>query len=75
LAAGRHHHKLGVVTAPIVPRRTIVGISAVLPPYRDGVIDWAGFDALVARTLEAGLIPAVNVDTGYVHALGAAGRP
>jgi hypothetical protein len=47
-----------------------VGISAVLLPYDHGVIDWAGFDSHLSRTLNAGLIPAVNMDTGYVHALG-----
>ena len=41
-------------------------MSAVLLPYRDdGGIDWAGFEAHVQRTVEAGLVPAVNMDTGY----------
>jgi dihydrodipicolinate synthase/N-acetylneuraminate lyase len=60
---------LRVVTVPIVPGRKVVGISALLLPYRDGMIDWAGFEAHLCRTLEAGLIPAVNMDTGYVQAL------
>jgi hypothetical protein len=37
-------------------------------------VDWAGFDAHVERTAEAGLVPAVNMDTGYVHLLDAPAR-
>ena len=52
----------------IRPRRTIVGASAILLPFDSaGEIDWAGFDAHLERTLRAGLIPAVNMDTGYVN--------
>jgi len=53
------------------PRRSIEGISAILLPFLDGAgtIDWPGFRAHVVRTSEAGLIPAVNMDTGYVHLL------
>jgi dihydrodipicolinate synthase/N-acetylneuraminate lyase len=55
----------------IRPRRTIDGISAVLLPWTDGgvTIDWPGFEAHLARTIEAGLTPAVNMDTGYVQDL------
>src|SRR3954447_11886873 len=50
------------------PRRKIVGMSAILLPYDDrGRIDWDGFRAHVARTFAAGLVPAVNMDTGYVN--------
>ena len=37
-------------------------------PFSDnsGTIDWPGFRAHVTRTVAAGLIPAVNKDTGYV---------
>jgi dihydrodipicolinate synthase/N-acetylneuraminate lyase len=60
---------------PLVPRRRIEGISAVLLPFDDdGRIDWAGFSALVDRTWAAGLTPAVNMDTGYVNLLSAAER-
>ncbi len=53
------------------PRRTILGISAVLLPIdASGGVDWPGFRSLVARTIDAGLIPAVNMDTGYVNLLG-----
>ena len=54
------------------PRRAITGISAVLLPLRDDGVDWPAFDAHLARTREAGLVPAVNMDTGYVHLLDAA---
>jgi dihydrodipicolinate synthase/N-acetylneuraminate lyase len=52
------------------PGRRITGMSAVLLPFDDlGEIDWAAFEAHVARTAAAGLRPAVNMDTGYVHLL------
>ena len=52
------------------PRRTIEGISAVLLPFgADDRPDWAGFRHLLARTWQAGLTPAVNMDTGYVNLL------
>lgn len=50
------------------PRRKVTGISAVLLPFTEsGAVDWAGFEAHVARTAGAGLTPAVNMDTGYVN--------
>lgn len=50
------------------PRRRVIGISAVLLPFTaTGAIDWSGFEAHVERTAGAGLIPAVNMDTGYVN--------
>jgi dihydrodipicolinate synthase/N-acetylneuraminate lyase len=50
-------------------------MSAVLLPFHaGGEIDWAGFEAHVSRTAEAGLVPAVNMDTGYVHLLSAEQR-
>ena len=56
------------------PRRRIVGISAILFPFAGGKIDWAAFAGHVARTAAAGLIPAVNMDTGYVNLLDDAAR-
>ena len=56
----------------------ILGMSAVLLPFTaDGAVDWPGFESLVARTVAAGLVPAVNMDTGYVQLLDAdtAARP
>ncbi len=54
----------------LVPGRRIVGYSAVLLPHTDvGEVDWPGFESLLGRTLDAGLIPAVNMDTGYVQLL------
>ena len=50
-------------------------MSAVLIPLDDdGNLDWAGFEAHVARTVSAGLTPAVNMDTGYVQLLSPAER-
>ena len=49
-----------------IPNRQITGYSAILLPFTaGGGIDWDSFSAHVARTAEAGLIPAVNMDTGY----------
>jgi dihydrodipicolinate synthase/N-acetylneuraminate lyase len=48
--------------------RKITGISAILLPFLENHgIDWDGFDVHVTRTVEAGLAPAVNMDTGYVN--------
>ena len=59
----------------LIPRRRIRGMSAVLLPFDgNGSIDWAAFEAHVARTAEAGLTPAVNMDTGYVQLLDPASR-
>lgn len=50
------------------PNRTIKGMSAILLPFKeDGEVDWEGYEGHVKRTLDAGLIPAVNMDTGYVN--------
>jgi dihydrodipicolinate synthase/N-acetylneuraminate lyase len=55
---------------PIIRNRKITGMSAVLLPFAtDGSVDWPAFDRHVQRTLEAGLIPAVNMDTGYINLL------
>jgi dihydrodipicolinate synthase/N-acetylneuraminate lyase len=54
----------------IRPCRKITGISAILLPFTDtGDIDWQGFTAHCARTSESGLIPAVNMDTGFGNLL------
>lgn len=41
----------------------------LLPFLETHEIDWSGFEAHVHRTLTAGLIPAVNMDTGYINLL------
>jgi len=57
------------------PGRTIVGMSAVLLPFTaDGDVDWTGFESLLARTVDVGITPAVNMDTGYVQLLDDATR-
>src|SRR5271166_50999 len=57
------------------PRRTIVGVSAILLPFQDnGAIDWPGFRRHVLRTAAAGLTPAVNMDTGYANLIDEATR-
>lgn len=57
------------------PRRRIEGISAVLLPFTvSGAIDEPAFAAHLARTAASGVVPAVNMDTGYVHALDTATR-
>ena len=45
-------------------------MSAILLPFTaSGDVDWPGFAAHVERTSAAGLVPAVNMDTGYVNLL------
>ncbi len=54
----------------ILPGRAITGMSAILLPHLDSAaVDWASLEAHIARTHEAGLTPAVNMDTGYVQLL------
>ena len=58
------------VLARIRPGRTITGMSAVLLPFTaDGEIDWDATEAHIDRTVDVGLTPAVNMDTGYVQLL------
>lgn len=52
----------------IVPKRKITGMSAILLPFRTASeIDWDGFDQHFQRTIDVGLVPAVNMDTGYAN--------
>ena len=54
--------------ALVKPRRKITGISAILLPFDEqDAIHWGDFERHVLRTLDAGLIPAINMDTGYAH--------
>jgi len=58
------------VTGRIQPRRRIEGISAVLLPFNAaGEPDYDALATHIARTSDAGLTPAVNMDTGYVNLL------
>lgn len=61
---------------PLKTKRKIVGMSAILLPFLSATesltegdgplhVDWDGFRAHVKRTADAGLTPAVNMDTGY----------
>jgi dihydrodipicolinate synthase/N-acetylneuraminate lyase len=60
---------------PLRPRRRVTGMSAVLLPFDpDGSIAWNALAAGVARTAEAGLVPAVNMDTSYGPNLDPAAR-
>lgn len=61
--------------AMLRPRRTIWGISAILLPFHDnGDIDWDSFVKHVRRTQDAGLTPAINMDTGFGPFLSRADR-
>lgn len=54
----------------IQPRRKITGIAAALLPYEEnGSIAVEAFQNHLLRTNSAGLINAVNMDTGYVNYL------
>jgi dihydrodipicolinate synthase/N-acetylneuraminate lyase len=56
----------------IRPQRKILGMSAILLPFLDsGSVDWDGFCRHVCRTSDVGLVPAVNMDTGYVNLIDA----
>jgi len=53
---------------PIIPQRSITGMSAILLPMNSATEpDWQGFRDHVTRTVTAGLIPAINMDTGYAN--------
>ena len=54
----------------IRPFRKVHSSSAVLLPFTEyGKVDWGGFVEHLQRTVESGLTPAVNMDTGYVDLL------
>jgi len=58
----------GPLVPTVRPRRRSEGSSAVLLPFTSAnTPDWEGLGGLLARTWDAGLTPAVNMDTGYVH--------
>jgi dihydrodipicolinate synthase/N-acetylneuraminate lyase len=54
----------------IIPKRKIEGMSAILLPFTaEGAIDYDGFTRHLVSTADAGLTPAVNMDTGYGNLL------
>ncbi|HWP42423.1 MAG TPA: dihydrodipicolinate synthase family protein [Blastocatellia bacterium] len=58
------------VIGRIQPRRKVQGIAAALLPFDErGVIAVEAFQAHLKATHEAGLMNAVNMDTGYVNYL------
>ncbi len=60
---------------PLRPRRRIAGHAAMLLPHtHTGEVDWTSFEELLARTVAAGLKPAVNMDTGFVQLVDPATR-
>jgi len=68
------HHPINPPSL-IRPGRAITGMSAVLLPFMaPGEVDWQSFESHVARTCDVGLIPAVNMDTGYINLLDDATR-
>jgi dihydrodipicolinate synthase/N-acetylneuraminate lyase len=55
---------------PISYRRSIQGISAVLLPWTsEDEINFDSFAVCLERTWQCGLIPAVNMDTGFANIL------
>ena len=53
------------------PRRRVEGIAAALLPFEaDGRVAVEAFQSNLRATHAAGLVNAVNMDTGYVHLLG-----
>ncbi len=55
---------------PVIYKRTIEGISAVLLPWKpDGDIDFDSYQRGLERTWKSGLTPAINMDTGYANLL------
>jgi dihydrodipicolinate synthase/N-acetylneuraminate lyase len=66
---------IGELLARVRPGRVIEGISAVLLPFDPaGRPDFDGLARQIARVAAAGLTPAVNMDTGWVHRLDAGQR-
>lgn len=74
LGANARDPKVVTATPPfdlLQPRRTITGMSAVLLPFLDPATpDIDGFLAHLVRTVEAGLVPAINMDTGFGPTIG-----
>lgn len=68
--ASAHGRRIDDVMGRIQPKRKIDGYSALLLPFgEDGRPDFDSYSGQLRRTVEAGLTPAVNMDTGYVNLL------
>lgn len=66
---------MGDAPPPVVEGRTIRGASAVLLPVTDaGAPDVPAWRSHLERTIAAGLVPAVNMDTGFGPSLSPADR-
>lgn len=62
--------RLADIHARRQPGRQITGMAAMLLPFTaDGEIAEEAYAALLRETVDAGLIPAVNMDTGYINLL------
>lgn len=74
-APNEHGGKIMNPIEMIAPKRKIAGISAILLPFHENnEIDWQGLAAHVQRTAAAGLMPAVNMDTGYANLISETAR-
>jgi len=63
--------KIEILTKRWQPRRKIQGIAAALLPFREnGKVAVEAFQRHLLATQQAGLMNAVNMDTGYVNYLG-----
>ncbi len=70
-----HLQTISSIVATAHPGRKILGHSAVLLPItNEGRPDYDGFAHLLNKTFDVGLVPAVNMDTGYVNLLSHAER-
>lgn len=80
MGSGRNSRdgRIATATPPydlLRPGRTVTGMSAVLLPFVDpDTPDVDGFLAHLVRTVDAGLVPAVNMDTGFGPTLDGATR-
>jgi dihydrodipicolinate synthase/N-acetylneuraminate lyase len=55
---------------PVITKRSIKGISAVLLPWKpNGQMDLDSYQRGLLRTWKSGLTPAINMDTGYANLL------
>lgn len=60
---------MSAILLPFLQENSPIGTAESRHPTADpgAQVDWEGFRSHVQRTLDAGLIPAVNMDTGYTN--------